>query len=149
MSRKELTARAGSVSPVSDRSTHPPAPRSRPGLTACILCAGETLGADDPLQGGQIARLRALEERGVAHLTLSECLDECERGGVVVARPSPVGRRLAGRPVWFERLAGDALTDELAAWLERGGPGCAAPPAALLPHQIIRSGPAEEIDRQS
>ncbi|MGW6130815.1 hypothetical protein ACWFNE_12390 [Cellulomonas sp. NPDC055163] len=102
------------------------------------MCSGETLGAGDPLEGGQLARLRALRDRGLADLTLSECLDECERGDVVVARPSPAGRRRAGRPVWFERLAGEALTDELAQWLERGGPGCAATPAALAPHQIAR-----------
>jgi (2Fe-2S) ferredoxin len=131
--------RPGSVPGVSDSSTHPSTRRTRPGLTACSLCAGETLGTSDPLKDGQLARLRALHERGVADLTLSECLDECERGDVVVARPSPAGRRLAGRPVWFERLAGDALTEELAAWLECGGPGCAAPPAALVSHQIRRS----------
>ncbi|MFS0700089.1 hypothetical protein AB6N24_08985 [Cellulomonas sp. 179-A 4D5 NHS] len=131
---------------MSDSSTHPSARRTRPGLTACSLCAGETLGTSDPLEGGQLARLRALHERGVADLTLSECLDECERGDVVVARPSPAGRRLAGRPVWFERLAGDALTEELAGWLEGGGPGCATPPAALTPHQIARSTPADISD---
>jgi len=120
----------------------PPAPAraaSRPGLTACSLCAGETLGADDPLDGGQLARLVALRDRGTADLTLSECLDECERGDVVVARPSRAGRRAAGRPVWFERLAGDERTDELARWLERGGPGCAPMPEALAGHRIARS----------
>ncbi|MDC7120592.1 hypothetical protein OMK64_03480 [Cellulomonas fimi] len=124
-----------------DRSTTPPRPATRPGLTACSLCAGETLGDDDPLEGGQLARLKALRSRGLADLTLSECLDECERGDVVVARPSVVGRRSAGRPVWFERLAGDGLTRELERWLEQGGPGVAEQPAALLALQIDRSQP--------
>ncbi|NKY06203.1 hypothetical protein HF998_04310, partial [Cellulomonas hominis] len=60
--------------------------RALPGVTACSLCAGETLGDGDPLPGGQMARLRALADRGAARLTLVECLDECERGDVVVAR---------------------------------------------------------------
>ncbi|NKY38021.1 hypothetical protein [Cellulomonas septica] len=124
-----------------DRSTTPPRPATRPGLTACSLCAGETLGDDDPLEGGQLARLEALRSRGLADLTLSECLDECERGDVVVARPSVVGRRSAGRPAWFERLAGDELTQELERWLEKGGPGVAEQPAALRPLQIDRSQP--------
>lgn len=110
-----------------------------PGLTACSLCAGETLGENDPLPGGQLARLRRLEADGVARLTLSECLDECERGDVVVARPSSAGRDGAGRPVWFERLAGEDLTAELAQWLERGGPGVARVPAELEPLVIRRA----------
>ena len=110
-----------------------------PGLTACSLCAGETLGEDDPCQGGQLARLRALGASGVARLTLSECLDECERGDVVVARPSAAGRDAAGRPVWFERLAGDELTADLADWLGRGGPGRAELPESLAASVITRT----------
>ncbi len=111
----------------------------RPGLTACSLCVGEMLGARDAYPGGQLARLRALADSGVADLTLSECLDECERGDVVVARPTPTGRRLGGRPAWFERLAGDTLTAELAGWLDGGGPGVSPPPDALRAHQIQRT----------
>lgn len=108
-------------------------------MTACSLCVGETLGERDPLAGGQLTRLQDLAGRGVADLQLSECLDECERGDVVVARPSPEGRRLAGRPVWFERLAGDALTHDLADWLAGGGPGVLPPPESLVPLQIDRT----------
>lgn len=110
--------------------SRPPA-RGRPGLTACSLCAGETLGSDDPLDGGQLARLRRIEACGTARLTLSECLDECERGDVVVARPSPAGRRKRATPVWFERLAGEELTAELTDWLAEGGPGEAEVPERL------------------
>jgi len=121
-----------------DRTAPSPRRHARPGVTACSLCVGETLGERDPLEGGQLSRLQALAGRGVADLSLSECLDECERGDVVVARPSPEGRRLAGRPVWFERLAGDALTDELADWLQSGGPGVLPTPESLVPLQIDR-----------
>ncbi|GAB3169020.1 hypothetical protein GCM10027059_33010 [Myceligenerans halotolerans] len=111
---------------------------STPGLTACSLCAGDTLGRRDPAPGGQRARLERLEAEGVARLTLSECLDECERGDVVVARPSAAGRASAGRPVWFERLAGDEQTATLRSWLIAGGPGAAAVPNDLAPLVIKR-----------
>lgn len=122
-----------------------------PGLTACSLCAGETLAGRDPHPGGQLARLQALERDGVARLTLSECLDRCERGDVVVARPvrsravgtpdadPPAPRRRSARPVWFERVAGDDLTRELADWLRAGGPGAAPLPPALRPYVIPRT----------
>lgn len=115
-----------------------PCPTPTPGLTACSLCAGETLGGGDPLPGGQLARLRRLEAAGVAALTLSECLDECERGDVVVARPSRTGRVAQGRPVWFERLAGDGPTAALGRWLDDGGPGLAPVPGELAPLVIGR-----------
>ena len=106
-------------------------PGPRPGLTACSLCAGETLGARDPRDGGQLARLREIEARGLAGLTLSECLDRCERGDVVVVRPRPGRSRRDARPTWFERLAGDEPTRELADRLAAGGPGEAEVPAGL------------------
>ncbi|WP_024288280.1 hypothetical protein [Cellulomonas sp. KRMCY2] len=114
-------------------------PRTRaglPGLTACSLCAGETLGATDAQDGGQLARLRELAAGGVARLTLVECLDECERGDVVVVHPCAAERRRAVRPMWFERLAGEVLSAELRTWLEAGGPGRSEPPAALQPLRI-------------
>jgi (2Fe-2S) ferredoxin len=97
------------------------------------------LGDRDPLPGGQLARLRRLEADGVARLTLSECLDECERGDVVVARPTAVARGTAGRPVWFERLAGDEPTATLCRWLGEGGPGAVPLPEALGPYVIGRA----------
>ena len=113
---------------------------SIPGLTVCSLCAGETLGETDTTSGGQLARLRRLGAAGVARLTLSECLDECGRGDVVVARPSAAGREAAGRPVWFERLAGDEPTARLRQWLQIGGPGVEDVPEELVPLIIDRAG---------
>ena len=102
-----------------------------PGLTACSLCAGETLEGVDPLPGGQAERLHRLAAAGTARLTWVECLDECERGDVVVARPAGRCRRSGAAPVWFERLAGDHPTAALDGWLRAGGPGAAPVPAAL------------------
>lgn len=112
----------------------------RPRLTACSLCAGETLAGVDPHPGGQRARLDRLAADGVARITYVECLDECERGDVVVARPSPTRRASGVRPVWFERLAGDALTGELQRWLNDGGPGAVPLPDRLAAIQIGRTG---------
>lgn len=111
-----------------------------PGVTACSLCAGETLGEGDPLPGGQMACLRALADRGAARLALVECLDECERGDVVVARPSGARRRTGAASVWFERLAGDDATGALETWLrDGGGPGGAPLPETLAEHVVRRS----------
>lgn len=123
---------------------HDPRSARVPGLTACSLCAGETLGASDAHEGGQLARLQDLADDGLARLTLSECLDECERGDVVVARPTGPCRRAGARPVWFERLAGDEATEHLAGWLRTGGPGAAPVPEALLDHVIARAAGEEE-----
>ena len=111
----------------------------RPGLTVCSLCAGETLAATEALPGGQMSRLERLEASGVTRLTVVECLDECKRGDVVVARPAPHHRAAGAAPVWFACVAGDVLTDELARWLRLGGPGAAPVPSALRA-LVIRTG---------
>lgn len=121
-----------------------PADGSLPGLTACALCAGETLEGVDDLPGGQAERLRRLAGEGVARLTFVDCLDECERGDVVVARPTAHCRRAGVAPVWFERLAGDAPTAALADWLRRGGPGGGPPPAVLRGLVLDRATAADD-----
>jgi hypothetical protein len=124
--------------------TNTPDPaRAVPGLTACSLCAGETLEGVDTAPDGQLGRLRQLEADGVTRLTLVECLDECERGDVVVARPSSCRRDAGAAPVWFEQLAGDAQTTALASWLRAGGPGSAPLPSDLEP-RVIRRGPVAD-----
>lgn len=109
-------------------------------LTACSLCAGETLAGADSMPGGQRARLDRLESQGSIVITYVECLDECERGDVVVARPSGAQRARGVGPVWFERLAGDTLTCELEQWLSAGGPGAAPVPDPLAELVIARTG---------
>lgn len=113
-----------------------------PGLTACTLCAGDTLGDADHHPGGQLARLREVERRGCARLATAECLDVCEED-VLVVRPSPLGRRRGGRPVWFSRLAGDPATEALQEWLGAGGPGLAAVPVAL--RGLVVPAPGEHL----
>jgi len=120
--------------------------RAVPGLTACRLCAGETLGGADARPGGQLERLRDIAASGDARLTVVDCLDACERGDILVARPTPAVRA-EQPPIWFERLAGDELTFALHRWLRAGGPGVAPLPGPLSPHVIHAQDPlpADEV----
>jgi len=113
-------------------------PRKVPGLTACGLCAGETLGDGDSRDDGQLGRLRDIASRGTATLHEVECLDQCNQGDVVVVRPCAVARRRGGKPVWFSGVAGDDLTGLLEEWLRDGGPGHREVPEPLAEKQIDR-----------
>jgi len=75
-------------------------------------------------------------------LTLVDCLDECERGDVVVVRPcATVGA--AGRAEWFAGLAGDQATGALRAWVRAGGPGLSLLPPELASLHLARSDAGE------
>jgi (2Fe-2S) ferredoxin len=113
-------------------------PRKVPGLTACGLCAGETLGDGDSRDDGQLGRLRDIASRGTATLHEVECLDQCNQGDVVVVRPCATARRGGGKPVWFSGVAGDELTGVLEEWLRDGGPGRREVPEPLAEKQIDR-----------
>ncbi len=108
------------------------------GVTVCTLCAGETLGDGDPEPGGQLVRLGLMCRAGGWTLTDVECLDECERGDVVVVHPSRNARELE-RPQWFAGLAGQDLTAALDRWLAEGGPGIARPEPALEALRLART----------
>lgn len=99
---------------------HPSAPDRAARAHACSLCAGRP-GGRDTKAGGRLQRLERLTESGVARLTKVGCLDGCECGDIVVARPTGACRGAGARPVCFERLAGDEATAELADWLRSGG----------------------------
>lgn len=109
-----------------------------PGVTVCSRCAGETLRDSDPAPGGQLVRLSLMCRAGGWTLTEVECLDKCDRGDVVVVRPSPDKREL-GRPQWFAGLAGQDLTAALDRWLAGGGPGIARPEPALEALRLART----------
>jgi len=114
-------------------------PRKVPGLTACSLCAGETLGDGDSRDDGQLGRLRDSAARGTATLHEVECLDQCNQGDVVVVRPCAAARRSGGRPAWFSGVAGDELTGLLEEWLRQGGPGHREMPDPLAEKQVDRA----------
>ncbi|MFS0703277.1 hypothetical protein AB6N23_02025 [Cellulomonas sp. 179-A 9B4 NHS] len=55
----------------------------------------------------------------------------------MVARPRR--RSPQHSPVWFAQLAGDTATDELATWLQAGGPGESPVPRLLSGLVVQRS----------
>ncbi|MGW0732062.1 (2Fe-2S) ferredoxin domain-containing protein [Streptomyces sp. NPDC002851] len=61
----------------------------------------------------------------------TDCLGPCDQANVLVVQPSGEGRRRGGRAVWIGWAMGDSATDDILAWAEAGGPGMAAPRAAL------------------
>jgi predicted metal-binding protein len=96
-------------------------------LVMCTLCTGETL-PDDERPDGQHGRLKEVAGRCGLRLQEVECLDQCDQGDVVVARPAPAARRRGAKPHWFAGLAGDEASDALETWLAHGGPGTTLPP---------------------
>jgi (2Fe-2S) ferredoxin len=64
-------------------------------------------------------------------VTVSTCLLACDRSNVVVVSPSRQGRRAGGRPVWLRQVLSLGVTDAIAAWVRRGGPGLSPLPAEL------------------
>ncbi|HEX4360024.1 MAG TPA: (2Fe-2S) ferredoxin domain-containing protein [Pseudonocardia sp.] len=107
-----------------------------------VVCRGCCCGNQrrDPVtdHAGQLVRLHDLARARPAELTVrtSECLGPCAHANVVVVRPSPDGRRLGGRPVWFAFIAGTRVLSLLEDWLADGGPGLAAVPDELDLHVI-------------
>lgn len=91
---------------------------------------------------GQIARLR--RALGSDHrVRTSTCLDACAQSNVVVVHPTPAARLTGGRPVWFGLVLVDAVTDDIAHWVQAGGPGVADLPPALALSVINQASQAE------
>lgn len=100
-------------------------------LTVCRDCC---CGSADKHPGvDHDAQLAAIREAvGERHrVRVSECLKVCERSNVVVVHPTPSARRTGARLVHLGDVLDDALIAAIAAWLDEGGPGVCAPPAAL------------------
>lgn len=106
----------------------------RPSLVMCSLCTGETL-PDDERPDGQRGRLLEVAGRCGVRLKEVECLDQCDQGDVVVARPARAARRDGARPVWFAGIAGDEATAALEGWIDAGGPGQPLP-SDLATHRV-------------
>lgn len=61
----------------------------------------------------------------------SDCIDACARSNVVVVAPAPAGRRAGARPVWLAGVLDPDAVEGIVDWVRRGGPGLAAPGAAV------------------
>ncbi|MFI6519484.1 (2Fe-2S) ferredoxin domain-containing protein [Spirillospora sp. NPDC050679] len=95
-------------------------------VTVCrgCCCGGPKVTGVD--HAGQVARLRR-----AAPVRVSDCLDVCERANVIVVQPSSAGRAAGGRPVWLGLVNDDFAAEDIADWIEAGGPGIAPPPEIL------------------
>lgn len=110
------------------------------GIVVCRgCCCGSPSKKPDIDHAGRLDRLRrlAVAHPGAASVRTSECLGPCEYADVVVVCPSPAGRRLGGRPVWFGLLDEHGL-DQLHDWATAGGPGLVPIPDTLALHRINR-----------
>jgi hypothetical protein len=120
-------------------SATPVASAGRCGLVVCRgCCCGDPARNPATDHEGQLRRLREAAGRHPAALRVqvSDCLGPCEHANVVVARPSPRGRRAGGRPVWFGLVLDDRALVLLENWVRSGGPGLAPVPDELTLHQI-------------
>ena len=103
---------------------------SSPGplVTACRGCCCGTVRTHPTVDhGALLARLvDTVGERG--RVRTSECLGPCERSNVVVIAPAPDARRGGARPTWVRAVLDEATVDDIAAWIDAGGPGVAQPP---------------------
>ncbi|WP_406197284.1 (2Fe-2S) ferredoxin domain-containing protein [Kitasatospora sp. NBC_01560] len=103
------------------------------------VCRGCCCGTQEKHPGvdhaGQYERLR--EAVGAAgKVRAVKCLDACAQSNVVVVGPSSEGRVAGGRPVWLGWVLADDMIDEIAEWVQAGGPGLADPPGLLDLQQI-------------
>jgi (2Fe-2S) ferredoxin len=105
----------------------------QPGCTVTVCrdcCCGSAAKHPGVDHDAQLDRLRAaLSPRH--RVRTSDCLDACAQSNVIVVHPAPPARRAGARPVWFGLVVDDAVTEDILAWVEAGGPGMAPLPALL------------------
>ncbi|MEU6916232.1 (2Fe-2S) ferredoxin domain-containing protein [Streptomyces olindensis] len=89
----------------------------------CCCGSPKVTGID---HAAQTERLRA-----VAPVRVSDCLDVCDQANVIVVQPSSAGRAAGARPVWLGLVNDPAATEDVVAWVRRGGPGVAPLPDIL------------------
>jgi (2Fe-2S) ferredoxin len=119
-----------------------------PGRSGVVVCRGCCCGnpSKDP-RTDHTAQLRRLEDLADERPTqvsvrTSDCLGPCSQANVVVVRPSALGRRDGGRPVWLALVRDLGVLDLLEGWLADGGPGLAPIPDLLSLHVIPAPKPA-------
>ncbi|MGW2354039.1 (2Fe-2S) ferredoxin domain-containing protein [Actinacidiphila glaucinigra] len=127
------------------KKADPTAGTARPTVTVCRgCCCGTTEAVPHLDHAAQLADLRA-SLAGLATIRLADCLDACERANVIVVQPSAEGRRAGGRPVWLGEVNDPDATGDIAAWIEKGGPGLADSPGTL---DLYAFTPSRRADRQ-
>lgn len=112
---------------------------SRSGVVVCRgCCCGNPRKDPRTDHTAQLRRLEdlAYERPSQVSVRTSDCLGPCSQANVVVIRPSALGRRGGGRPVWLALVRDLGVLDLLEGWLADGGPGLAPIPDLLSLHVI-------------
>jgi len=110
------------------------------GVVVCRgCCCGDGTKNPGTDHAGQLSRLRRFAESRPAEAlvrTTPDCLGPCAQANVMVVRPSAVGRRHGGRPVWLGLVRDQTAVELIETWLCAGGPGAAPIPASLALQMI-------------
>ncbi|MEU5444630.1 (2Fe-2S) ferredoxin domain-containing protein [Streptomyces griseofuscus] len=99
-------------------------------ITVCRGCCCGTPKIPGLDHAAQLDQLRSALTQ-IAQVRVTGCLDACEHANVIVIQPSAAGRAAGGRPVWLGLVNDRDAADDIAAWVEAGGPGLADPPGVL------------------
>ncbi|MFF8592899.1 (2Fe-2S) ferredoxin domain-containing protein [Streptomyces sp. NPDC015220] len=99
-------------------------------VTVCRGCCCGTAKIPGLDHAAQLDQLRSALAQ-IAQVRVTGCLDACEHANVIVIQPSAAGRAAGGRPVWLGLVNDTDAADDIAAWVEAGGPGLADPPDVL------------------
>jgi (2Fe-2S) ferredoxin len=89
----------------------------------CCCGTAKVTGVD---HAAQTARLEA-----EVPVRVSDCLDVCEHANVIVVQPSAAARATGARPVWLGLVNDPDATEDIARWVQAGGPGVAPCPDIL------------------
>ncbi|MEH0502180.1 (2Fe-2S) ferredoxin domain-containing protein [Streptomyces scabiei] len=108
---------------VAEHTSAEPAPCRVVVCRDCCCGTPKVTGVD---HDRQLARLA--EEVPVR---VSDCLDVCEHANVIVVQPSAAARAAGARPVWLGLVNDPDATEDIAAWVQAGGPGVASLPDIL------------------
>ena len=107
-------------------------------VTVCRdCCCGSAVKHPGVDHDAQLDRLRAALP-APHRVRVSDCLDACAQSNVIVVHPTPGARRAGARPVWFGLVAGDAVADDIVAWVGAGGPGV-APLGDVIELSVVRA----------
>jgi (2Fe-2S) ferredoxin len=112
---------------------------NRSGVVVCRgCCCGDPRKDPRTDHSAQLRRLEGIADERPTQVSVrtSDCLGPCNQANVVVVRPSSLGRRSGGRPVWLALIRDLAVLDLLEDWLADGGPGLAPVPDLLELHVI-------------
>jgi hypothetical protein len=121
------------------RSAAGPAAADPEQLTV-VVCRGGDCGSRRKQpgldHGAQLAAIRA-GVQGAAAVVPSKCLDACAHSNVIVVMPGAEGIEAGAEPVWVGEANDMTVTEDLIAWVRRGGPGV-APEPTLVEIQAFR-----------